>query len=437
MELSPKRLETQFAEKAPAYSPAEAAAEAARCLYCHDAPCITACPTAIDIPTFIRKIATKNTRGAARTILSANLLGASCSRVCPVEVLCEGSCVYVPWGRRPISIGRLQRFAMDQSASPELLPKSEKKTGRKIALVGAGPASLACGGTLALLGHEAVLYERDETPGGLNASGVAPYKMNAETALAEVEFVRSLGVEIRTGVEIGTDVTPEELLNDHDAVFLGTGLGADSPLYADNSSGEGVIGAVEWIRRMKLDPEYSLEGVQKAAVIGGGNTAIDVVRELLGLGVRYVALVYRRGEAEMGGYQHEWIGAHAEGAALLENALVSAVIRDPLGQVEALDLVRAENGKPTETRLSRLPVDLVVVATGQSKLREIAESFPDVKCDERGRVLADEATGRTGNERVYCGGDARNGGKEVVNAVDEGQRAARAIDAYLKGLGDA
>ncbi len=436
MSLSPDRLETNFEEKAPAYSMAEAAAEAARCLYCHDAPCITACPTAIDIPTFIRKIATQNTKGAARTILKANLLGASCSRVCPVEVLCEGSCVYVPWGRRPIAIGRLQRFAMDQSASPELLKKAGE-SGRSVALVGAGPASLACGGTLALLGHEAVLYERDETPGGLNSSGVAPYKMNAETALAEVEFVRSLGVEIRTGIEVGKDISPAELMEKHDCVFLGTGLGTDSPLAAENATGQGVIGAVEWIRRMKLDPSYTLEGVRSAAVLGGGNTAIDVVRELLGLGVEQVTLVYRRTEKEMGGYRHEWEGARKEGARLLQNALVSAVQRDKSGAAQSLMLVKAEGGKPTATQLEPLAVDLVVVATGQSKLRKLVESFAGVKCDDRGRVVVDEATGRTGNERVYCGGDAHNGGKEVVNAVDEGQRAARAIDAYLQGLSHA
>jgi len=436
MTLSSSRLETQFEEKSPLYKTSEAATEAARCLYCHDAPCITACPTAIDIPTFIRKIATQNNRGAARTILNANLLGASCSQVCPVEVLCEGACVFHAWDRQPITIGRLQRFAMDAGASPDLLTKAPK-TGHTIGLVGAGPASLACGGALALLGHEAVLYERSDIAGGLNVSGIAPYKMTADTGLAEVEFVQSLGLDIQTGVEVGTDITPEALLDKHDCVFLGIGLGADSPLAADGADGKGVIGAVEWIQDMKLDPSCNLAGVRSAAVIGGGNTAIDAVRELLGLGVERVMLVYRRTEAEMGGYKHEWEGARKQGAVILENALASAVIRDPLGQVEGLEIERAENGRSTGDPLMTVPVNLVVVATGQSKLRELAESFDGVQCDERGCIIADEATGKTGNERIYCGGDARNGGKEVVNAVDEGQRAARAIDAFLKGQGDA
>ena len=436
MSLSPDRLEERFEEKAPAYTPGEAAAEAARCLYCHDAPCIQSCPTSIDIPTFIRKIATQNLRGAARTILSANLLGASCARVCPVEVLCEGTCVYVPWGRRPVSIGRLQRYAMDHGASPDLLPKSSTRSGHSIGLVGAGPASLACAGTLARLGHEAVLYERDSQAGGLNTTGVAPYKMDAKTALEEVEFVRSLGVEIKTGVEVGSDVTAQELMERHDCVFLGIGLGGDSPLDAEGATGSGVTGAVEWIRCMKLDPACSVEGVRSAAVIGGGNTSIDVVRELLGLGVPEVTLVYRRTEERMSGYRHEWEGARKEGARLIENALVGKVVRDDSGAVSTWELVRAEDGKPTGEALAPLSVDLVVVATGQSKLRELAESFEGVTCDARGRIQSGE-DGQTANERVYCGGDAHNGGKEVVNAVDEGQRAAYAIDRYLKERGNA
>ena len=321
---------------------------------------------------------------------------------------------------------------MENGASTDLLERVPVRSGKRIALVGSGPASLACGGTLALLGHDAVLFERHARPGGLNTTGVAPYKLEARSALAEVEFVRSLGLEIRTGVQIGRDVSPEALLAEFDAVFLGPGLGADSRLEAEGAEGAGVHGAVEWIERMKLDPAASVDGVRRAAVIGGGNTAIDAARELHVVGVPHVTLVYRRRERDMSGYAHEWSAARREGIDMIEDALVGAVRRDAAGRPTELALVRAKDGRPTGEALPPLPVDLVLVATGQARLRQLAESFEGVRCDERGRIIADPETGRTGNPRVYCGGDARNGGKEVVNAVDEGQRAARAIDAALR-----
>ncbi len=427
--LAEGRLEERFEEKHPPLSHAEALAESSRCLYCFDAPCMRACPTHIDIAGFIKKISSDNLRGSARTILTANLLGASCARVCPVEVLCEGSCVYVAWGRKPIEIGRLQRHAMDHGASIDLLAK-KPASGKSVGLVGAGPASLACAGTLALLGHRAVIYEKSALPGGLNTSGVAPYKMDARNGLSEVEFIRALGVEIQTGVEVGRDVSAEQLLARHDAVFLGPGLGPDSRLDARNIDGPGVHGAVEWIARMKLDPKTSLQGVKRAAVIGGGNTALDAARELKALGVSDVKLVYRRAELDMSGYEHEWHEAKKEGVVLVPNALVREVVREG-ERLKCLDLVRAENGRATPERLDLLPVDLVLVATGQAKLRVLASLFPGVKVDDKGRISADSSSGRTGNPRVFTGGDALNGGKEVVNAAAEGQAAARAIDNLL------
>ena len=230
--LSDARLELHIVDAKPNYTRGEAIAEANRCLYCHDAPCVTACPTGIDIPTFIRKIGTENVHGSARVILSANLLGYSCARVCPVEVLCVGACVYNAWHRTPpIAIGRLQRYAVESAladgSAATLLPKASAN-GKKIACVGSGPGSLACAGYLALEGCSVTVFEKRAVAGGLNATGVAPYKMHADGALAEVEFIRSLGVEFRTGIEVGKDVTPAQLLTDFDAVFLGVGLGADA-----------------------------------------------------------------------------------------------------------------------------------------------------------------------------------------------------------------
>jgi glutamate synthase (NADPH/NADH) small chain len=423
------RLETRFREKNPPLSRTEALREATRCLYCYDAPCIRACPTSIDIPVFIRKIATGNARGAARTILQANLLGDSCARVCPVEVLCEGSCVYVADGRPAIPIGRLQRWAMDHGSAADLLPKAAP-TGRRVACVGAGPASLACAGTLALLGHSPVLYEKRELPGGLNTTGVAPYKYQVRDALREVEFVESLGVEIRTGVEVGRDVSGADLLQSHEAVFLGPGLGPDTRLPIPGGDGPGVIGATEWIEKLKTDREHSVTGVRSAAVIGGGNTAIDVARELAGLGVPDVWMVYRRGEEEMRGYAHELDGARREGVMLVENAAVVEVERE-WGSVRSVKLVATEHGRPTNRERSSLAVDLVVFAIGQTKLAELVSEFPGVAVDGRGCIVADPETLRTGNPRVFAGGDALNGGKEVVFAAADGQQAARSIDALM------
>lgn len=435
--LPPGRLEERFADKHPLYTEGEAAAEASRCLYCFDAPCIPACPTEIDIPTFIRKIATKNSRGAARTILEANLLGASCARVCPVEILCEGACVYVPWGRPAISIGRLQRYAMEKGASPALLGK-RPSSGRSVGLVGAGPASLACAGTLALLGHETVVYERDSLPGGLNTTGVAPYKLPVADTLREVDFLRTLGIRIETGVEIGRDLHGGELLRRHDAVFLGVGLGSDLKLDVPGAEGPGVVGALEWIRRMKLDPKATVVGLRRAAVIGGGNTAIDVARELARLGVAEVRLIYRRSAGEMAAYAHEWLEAKQDGVVLIPNAIVKEIIRQGArdgggpGRPERLRLAVAKDGKATNEERASIQVDKVVVAIGRSKALPYVTQFPGVSIDDAGRLRVDPATGRTGNPRVFAGGDAANGGKEVVHAVAEGQAAARAIDAMLQ-----
>lgn len=424
------RLETRFREKNPPLPRTEALREATRCLYCFDAPCIRACPTHIDIPVFIRKIAAGNARGAARTILRANLLGDSCARVCPVEVLCEGACVYVADGRPAIPIGRLQRWAMDHGGGPDLLPRAAP-TGRRVACVGAGPASLACAGTLALLGHAPVLYEKRALPGGLNTTGVAPYKYQVTDALREVEFVRSLGVEIRTGLEVGRDVTGQDLLDGHEAVFLGPGLGPDTRLPVPGSDGPGVIGATEWIERLKTDRGHGVDGVRGAAVIGGGNTAIDVARELAGLGVPEVWIVYRRSEDEMRGYAHELDAARREGVMLVENAAVTGIRREE-GRVRAVKLAATENGRPTVRERGALAVDLVVLAIGQTKLAELVSGFPGVEVDARGRIVADPETLRTGNPRVFAGGDALNGGKEVVFAAADGQRAARSIDALMR-----
>lgn len=441
-ELPGGRLEERFEEKNPPYTEAEAVAEANRCLYCVDAPCVKACPTEIDIPTFIHKISTGNVRGAARTILGANLLGQSCGQVCPVEVLCAGACVYNTWGRDPIKIGRLQRHAVEAALekNPALFPK-KAPTGKRIACVGAGPASLAVAGWLALEGHKAVIFERKRLPGGLNTLGVAPYKMKADESLKEIDWLLSLGdIELRSGVTVVAEPSGEgeiaarSLLDEFDAVFLGLGLGDDSRLHVPGEDGEGVVGAVAFIERLKVEQGLAVEGVRRAAIIGGGNTALDVAHELALLGVD-AALVYRRSRAEMSGYAHELEAARVDGARLIEDRAPVEVLRSHGDRLLGLKLARTEGGRPVPGDEEFLPADLVVVAIGQSRATQVALAFAGVELDGKGRVVIDKATGRTGNPRVWSGGDCVNGGDLVVTAVADGKRAARAIHAHLSAGG--
>jgi glutamate synthase (NADPH/NADH) small chain len=434
--LSPDRLETELGDKKPLLSDAEARAEADRCLYCSDAPCIQACPTEIDIPTFIKKIATGNVRGSARTIFEQNLLGWSCGRVCPVEVLCAGSCVYTGWGREPIAIGRLQRYATEQVMKPgskPVLAPERKKSGKKVACIGGGPASLAFAGYLALEGHEAVVFEKRAVPGGLNTTGIAPYKLKADDSVREIEWVKALGVEIRTGVEIGTELPAQKLLEQYDAIFLGLGLGADTRLGVPGEDGPGVFGATAWIEQMKLElPRAKRAEVagKRVVVVGGGNTAIDVARECAQLGAADVAMVYRRSTAEMSGYAHELEGARLEGVRFVGRAQPVAFVRDGEGEATAkLSALRVaktdEHGKAVPGTERDLACDMVAVAIGQSKLRELAKELGGVALDARGCIVADAKTCATGNPKVFAGGDCVNGGKEVVNAVADGRNAAR------------
>jgi dihydropyrimidine dehydrogenase (NAD+) subunit PreT len=415
--LETGRAELRLHDKKPRMSEAEARAEADRCLYCTDAPCIKACPTEIDIPTFIKKIASQNVRGSAKTIFEQNIFGYSCSRVCPVEVLCEGSCVYTAWQHKPISIGRLQRYATELATDDLTKPVPTPKSGgaKKVACIGAGPASLAFAAYLALEGHQATIFEKRALPGGLNTTGVAPYKLHAEDALREVEWVRSLGVAIETGAEISSGA---DLVAKYDAVFLGVGLGDDSKLGIPGEDGPGVLGATAWIEEMKLK-KGAASKLGRVVVIGGGNTAIDVARECAQLGAADVVLAYRRSAKEMSGYAHELDGAKKDGVRIVTGVTPTSFERSTDGALQAVRFTQA-GGADVE-----LTCDLAALAIGQSKLRSIANGFPGVALDARGCVVAEAKTGKTGHPKVFAGGDCVNGGKEVVNAVAEGRDAAR------------
>lgn len=428
--LRPDRAEAIFDDFKAPYNRDQAVAEANRCITCYDAPCMHACPTHIDIASFIRKIATDNVRGSARTILDANILGHSCARVCPVEVLCVGACVHHEHDHPPIEIGKLQRYATDQAiqhgwrffhAGPD--------TGKHVAIVGGGPAGLAAAHELRIAGHKVTIYEKAALLGGLNVTGVAPYKMRSDTALEELDYILGIGgIEVVTGMEIDAQ-NLRLMVADHDAVFVAIGLGPDSTLGVPGDDLAGVSGAVRWIETMKTAP-VDLTGVTHVVVVGGGNTALDAVRELKGLGIPQVTLVYRGDAAGMSGYAHEWEAAVLEGVTGFWNA--QPVAFEGQASVSGVRCLRTGGDKkPIAGTEFTVPAQLVLVATGQARLGQLLGAIEGVQI-ERGRVVAD-AGGRTDHPKVFVGGDCANGGKEVVNAAAEGKKAARAIHAALSG----
>lgn len=428
--LPADRSETAFTDYKPAFSKAQAVAEANRCLYCEGAPCIKACPTGINIPEFIRKISTGNVTGSAKTIFSANILGMSCARVCPVEELCEGDCVYHGLDMPPIAIGRLQRYATDEAFDQgRRFFEAGPDTGRSVGCVGGGPASLAAAHELRRLGHRVTIYERGARLGGLNTTGVAPYKMRSDRALEEVDWILGIGgIEVQTGVEVGADLPWADLEARHDAIFLGAGLGADRKLGVPGEHAPGIHGAVAFIEAMKLG-KVDVQHVHHALVIGGGNTAMDCVRECLGLGIEHVTLVYRKDEASMSGYAHEWSAARKLGANAMWHALPTAFLGDT--HVTGARVTRLHvDGSPVAGSEVEIPASLVLVAIGQGRLGQLVAGLPGVSL-QGGRVVVDD-DGYTGRPGLYAGGDCANGGKEVVNAAAEGKRAAIAIDRSFK-----
>jgi dihydropyrimidine dehydrogenase (NAD+) subunit PreT len=435
---SAARLE-QFPDLHPALDSQSALAEANRCLFCFDAPCTSACPTHIDVPRFIRKISTGNLRGSALAILDANILGLSCSRVCPVDVLCEGHCVLHRYNQKPIEIGRLQRFAVDRFyAAGGKLSVAEASGAPPVACVGGGPSSLACAAELTRRGHRAVILDNRALPGGLNTYGVAEYKLRPADSLREVDLVRSLGVEFRQS-HVGVDVSLEDLERDYAFVFLGVGLGATEKLRIPGEDAPGVIDALRFIERYKTSPEFTIG--RRVIVIGGGNTAIDAANAARRLGAEEVFVFYRRGAREMPAFPFEFDHSKLEGVRFHWLAQPTAIVvrGNRAAAVRFVETRLGEPGadgrrqvEPVAGSEYEIPCDLVIPALGQTRHMGDLLSQRGIEIRD-GVVGVDRATGRTANPRYYAGGDCVNGGREVVDAVADGKRAAAAIARNLSG----
>jgi dihydropyrimidine dehydrogenase (NAD+) subunit PreT len=419
----------RFADLHPPFAPQSAVIEANRCLNCFDAPCTAACPTHIDVPRFIKKIASDNLRGSALTILDANILGASCSRVCPVAVLCEGACVMHRHNEEPIQIGRLQRHAMDRFyASGANLPlKTTEQRPEKVACIGAGPASLACAAELRQRGFQVTVFDRKPLPGGLNTYGVAEYKLRAADSLREVELVRSLGVEFKER-NIADESDLQQLEREFDIIFLGVGLGAMRKLNIAGDEHPAVIDALDFIASYKTSGRGSLQG--RVVVIGAGNTAIDAANAAKRLGAEEVHIVYRRDEQYISAFDFEYEHAKQEGILFHWNAQPVAIKidADTLVGVELARMQLDQDGNLAAVPNSsfHLECDLLIPAIGQSPLIDLLAVFHGVELNNA-RVIVDRPTGQTANPNYFAGGDCVNGGREVVDAVADGKRAAIGI----------
>ncbi len=438
--LKPEQYESNFAELHPPFTPNSATTEANRCLYCYDSPCMKACPTHIDISTFIKKIATGNIKGSAKTILKSNWIALTCAKACPVDVLCEGACVYNERGEEPIQIGRLQRYAIDwyfEHGMPTLFTRAPQN-GKSLGVIGAGAAGLSCAAEAALLGYDVTIYDANEKPGGLNTWGIAPYKMTQQDAMNEVKLVESFGVKIKSSMRVGKDISLAELEKKHDAIFLGVGLGSASRLNIPGENLPGVVDALDFIEQVTTRNWSSVDVGKRVAVIGAGNTAIDAVTEARRLGAEHVMIIYRRSRDEMPAYDFEYELAKSDGVHFQFLSAPTRIIGN--SQVEAIECVQMKLGEPDEEGRRRpevvpnsefqIPVDMIIKSVGQNIEKTFLAQIPNLKT-EGGRVWVDPTTMQTSNQKYFAGGDCINGGKEVVNAAADGKRAAWGIDALL------
>ncbi|TCL91116.1 NADPH-dependent glutamate synthase beta subunit-like oxidoreductase [Rhizobium sp. PP-WC-2G-219] len=431
--LTPGQYEVNFADLHPRLDEHEALVASDRCYFCYDAPCMTACPTSIDIPLFIRQIATGNPIGSAKTIFDQNILGGMCARVCPTETLCEEACVRMEAEGRPVAIGRLQRFATDIAmAEGRQFYERAPSTGKTVAVVGAGPAGLACAHRLAVNGHDVVVYDAREKAGGLNEYGIATYKATDDFAQKEVDYVLAIGgIEIRNRQMLGRDITLADLLARHDAVFLGIGLTGVNALRTEGEAAEGVGDAIDFIAALRQSQgKTDIPVGRRVVVIGGGMTAIDAAVQAKLLGAEEVTICYRRGREHMNASPYEQDLATSRGVTIRHGLQPRRILVREDGKVAGieLDYTTDVDGRLVATgETGILAADHILKAIGQT-----LEADPlGIVALQSGRIVVD-AEGRTSLDRVWAGGDCRLGGEDLtVSAVAQGRDAAESIHRTL------
>ena len=423
-----------FKQKKPLMNSTEAYYESSRCLFCYDAPCVQACPTHIDIPLFIKQIHTDNITGSAKTIFDANWMGNACGIVCPTGVLCEGACVYNHQDVPPIQIGRLQNYATNKTIDADKKIFSVGKlNGKKIAIIGSGPAGIACACEARTMGYEVDIFEAKEKPSGLTFHGVAPYKITNEEVLKEINYLqKQLDFKIKYNSEINSKKQLKTLENDYEAIFLGVGLGETATIKLEGEDNIGVIGAVEFIEELRLK-KHKVKVPDKVVVLGGGNTAMDAASESARMGARKVVLAYRNSKDHMGAYDFEYDLAISSGVDSLFNVTPIAIVGN--GKVEGVKFAKTEmvEGK-LQTNMNNVFIvrcDLVIKATGQAKQGSLYDLIDKLEVDHKTVVRVNKETFQTTNPKYFAGGDAINGGAEVVNAAYDGKMAAQGIHNWL------
>lgn len=437
--LTPSQYLANFSDIHPPFDTADAAlVEANRCLFCYDAPCTKSCPTGIDVPKFIKQITSENIRGSAHTILSANIMGGGCSKVCPVEKLCEGACVFNLMDEKPIAIAKLQRYSTEKAITEQWKLFTRKPTnGKKVAVIGAGPSGLSCAHALSREGVDVTIYEKESRGGGLMTYGIAAYKVTLQFCKDEVDFITSLGgIEIIYNKELGRNISLEELQKKYDAIYLGFGVGLARSLSVPGEALEGMVNAIDFIYAIRSSGYANVPVGDKVAVIGLGMTAIDAATQAKRLGAREVTIVYRRTQEEMPCTQAELDIAKLDGCNIIWLVAPSEVIGIN-GRVNRLVCSVMEPGAPDSTgrrspvdtgKTIVLDVDMVIKATGQMPFVHLID--PN-NLDNKGGKVVTNADGYTNVPGVFAGGDCVNGGKEVVDAVQAGKDGAAGILKYL------
>jgi len=430
---SEEEFEQNFAQKNPLMNPTEAHFESSRCLYCYDAPCVQACPTGIDIPLFIKQIHTGNLTGSARTIFESNWLGNACGKICPTGVLCEGACVYNHQDVPPIQIGRLQNYAtakVIEKGTP--LFTVGKANNRKVAIIGSGPAGIACACELRTMGYEVDIYEAKEKPTGLTLHGIAAYKITNEEVLDELKYLdKQLGLNFICNHAVTTKEEITAIENKYDAIFLGVGIGPTATLGLKGEDKDNVIGAVEFIEELRMQ-HHNCKVPEQVVVIGGGNTAMDAASQSARMGAKKVTLAYRRTKDRMGAYGFEYKLAISAGVDSLFEAQPIEIVGN--GKATGVKFVKTQvvDGVLEEIKGSEFVVeaDLVIKATGQAKQGSFLSLIDNLKLDKRNKIEVNDSF-QCSNPKYFAGGDAVNGGAEVVNAAYDGKIAALGIERWL------